>query len=148
MRKIASILILAIAFTLTTEAQKKRGKHQQKLTIEQHTDLALKRMTLSLDLSEKQQNQIKPLIHKQAENKKAEMLKRKEIRTAKKRPSPDEVYTMKSKLLDNQIAFKNKMKDILNKNQFEKFEEMKKEKKMKGMKMMKKRRMAKKDFND
>ena len=76
------------------------------------------------------------------------MLKRKELRTAKKRPSSDEVYTMKSKLLDNQIAFKNKMKDILNKNQFEKFEEMKKEKKMKGMKMMKKRRMAKKDFND
>ena len=30
MRKIASILILAIAFTLTAEAQKKRGKHQQK----------------------------------------------------------------------------------------------------------------------
>ena len=143
MKKIASILILVFAFTLTAEAQKRRKDQKPKLTVEQHTDLAVKKMTLSLDLSEKQQNQIKPVISAQIESKKAVMQKRKENRIAKTRPTGNEIYAMKSKHLDNQIAFKNKMKDILNKEQFEKFEKMKKGKKRKGRKktkMMKKKK--------
>ena len=143
MKKIASILILVFAFTLTAEAQKRRKDQKPKLTVEQHTDLAVKKMTLSLDLSEKQQNQIKPLISAQIASKKAEMQKRKENRVAKTRPSSDEIYAMKSKHLDKKIAFKNKMKNILNKEQFEKFEKMKKGKEMKGMKRMKKKKMMK-----
>ena len=147
MKKIASILILVFAFTLTAEAQKRRKDQKPKLTVEQHTDLAVKKMTLSLDLSEKQQNQIKPVISAQIKSKKAVMQKRKENRIAKTRPTGDEIYAMKSKHLDNQIAFKNTMKDILNKELFEKFEKMKKGKKMKGMKrmkMIKKKKMIKK----
>jgi len=144
MKKIASILILAIAFTLSAEAQGKREKRGPKLTIEQHTDLTVKRMILSLELSEKQQKQIEPLIQNQVANKRAAMLKRKENKATKKRPSSDEMYAMKSMQLDNQIAFRNSMKDILNKKQFEKFEKMKKSRKMKGMKMVKKRKMLKK----
>ena len=143
MKKIASILILVFAFTLTAEAQKKRKKEGPKLTVEQHSNLMVKKMTLSLDLSEKQQNQIKPLISAQIASKKAEMQKRKENRVAKTRPSSDEIYAMKSKHLDKKIAFKNKMKNILNKEQFEKFEKMKKGKEMKGMKRMKKKKMMK-----
>ena len=97
-------------------------------------------MTLSLDLSKKQQDQIKPLIRAQIASKKEIMLNRKEIRTEKKRPSRDEIYAMKSKQLDNQITFKNNLKDILNKEQFEKFRKMKKEK---GMKIIKKKKMTK-----
>ena len=78
MKKIASTLILVFAFTLTTEAQKKRKEQKPKLTVEQQSSLAVKRITLSLDLSEKQQNQIKPLISAQIASKKAEMQKRKE----------------------------------------------------------------------
>jgi len=73
MKKIASILILVFAFTLTTQAQ--RTGERQKFTAEQHAALAVKKMTLILDLSEKQQNQIRPLIGAQAANKKAAMLK-------------------------------------------------------------------------
>tara|TARA_B100000809_G_scaffold221295_1_gene229488 strand:- start:2246 stop:2707 length:462 start_codon:yes stop_codon:yes gene_type:complete len=147
MKKIASILILVFAFTFTAEAQKKRKEKGPKLTVEQQTDLTVKRMTLSLDLSKKQQDQIKPLIRAQIASKKVIMLNRKEMRTEKKRPSRDEIYAMKSKQLDNQIAFKNNLKDILNKEQFEKFKKMKIEKRMKGMKgmkMIKKKKMAKK----
>ena len=64
MKKIISILVLVFAVTFTTQAQKKRGERGEngsKLTIEQHTTLAVKKMTLALDLSDKQQKQIKPL---------------------------------------------------------------------------------------
>jgi protein CpxP len=144
MKKIASILILVFAFTLTAEAQKKRKERKPQFTVEQHTELAVKKMTLSLDLSKKQQNQIKPLISAQATEKKAVILKRKEYKENKKKPTADEVYTMKTKQLDNQIAFKGKIKNILNKEQFEKFEKMAKGRKMRGKKMMKKRKGMKK----
>ncbi|SDR67823.1 hypothetical protein SAMN05216503_0330 [Polaribacter sp. KT25b] len=139
MKKIASILILVFAFTVSTQAQKKEKRNERgpKLTVEQYTDLAVKKMTLALDLTDKQQGQIKPIISAQAAAKKAEMQSRKENRDANKKPSADEIYEMKSKQLDNQIAFKNKMKDILNKEQFEKFEKMAKKRKGKGKKMMK-----------
>tara|TARA_B110000046_G_scaffold185568_1_gene227761 strand:+ start:4885 stop:5352 length:468 start_codon:yes stop_codon:yes gene_type:complete len=143
MKKIASILILVFAFTHTAEAQKKRKEERPKLTVAQHSSLAIKKMTLALDLSEKQQEQIKPLISAEIASKKVVMQKRKEKRTTKQRPTGDEIYEMKSKQLDHKIAFKNKMKDILDKEQFEKFEKMKKGRKIKGMKMMKMKMMKK-----
>jgi hypothetical protein len=62
MKKLASILVLVFAFSLTTLAQNKEKRDCVKMTTEQQTDLAVKKMTLALDLSDKQQSQIKPLI--------------------------------------------------------------------------------------
>jgi protein CpxP len=138
MKKLATILILVFAFTITVQAQKK-GKHTErspKLTVEQYANLAVKKMTLGLDLTDKQQSQIKPLITAQAAARKAAMESRKENRTADKKPSADEIYAMRSAQLDNQIAFKNKLRNILNKEQFEKFEQMKNNKKEKGRKII------------
>lgn len=138
MKKLVSIILLVFVFNLTTQAQKKGKRDRIKMTTEQHTNLAVKKMTLALDLSEKQQNQITPLIKAQAEERKAAMEKRMELREEKKRPTADEMYAMQSKRLDNQIAFKNRMKNILDKNQFEKFQKMAKNRAQKGKKMMKK----------
>lgn len=150
MKKIASLLVLVFCFTLTTNAQKKRREKGPQLSIEQRTDLEVKKMTLALDLSEKQQNEIAPLLKAQAAERKAAMEKRKEMRKNEEKPSADEIYAMKSKHLDNKIAFKEKMKEILNKEQFEKFEKMAKRKMAKGKEMkkrfmQKKRKMAKED---
>jgi hypothetical protein len=143
MKKIVSILVLVFAVTFTTQAQKKRGERGEngsKLTIEQHTTLAVKKMTLALDLSDKQQKQIKPLLMAKMAERKASMEKRKEARENKERPTADEMYAMQVKRLDHQIIMKNSMKNILNKDQFEKFEKMQKSKmrmaknKMKGKK--------------
>lgn len=148
MKKLASILVLVFAFTLTTQAQKKRKEKRPQLSVEQHTNLAVKKMTLALDLSEKQQNQITPLLKAQAAARKEAMTKRKAMKESDAKPTADEIYEMQSKRLDNQIAFKSNLKDILNKEQFEKFEKiakrrMQKGKKMKGKADKKKRRMAK-----
>ena len=144
MKKLVSILTLVFAFTLTTQAQKKRGDKQSKLTAEQHATLAVKKMTLALDLTEKQQKQIKPIIMAKMADRKAAMEKRKAARKNKKKPTADEMFAMKNKQLDNEILMKSKMKNILNKEQFEKFEKMQKGKKMKAMKKMKRKKGDKK----
>lgn len=145
MKKLASILVLVFAFSVTVQAQKKGKQNEKgpKLTVEQYADLAVKKMTLGLDLSDKQQSQIKPLMNAQAAARKAAMESRKKNRTANKKPSADEIYAMRSAQLDNQIAFKNQMKNILNKEQFEKFEQMKNDRKEKGRKMMMRKKQAK-----
>tara|TARA_R110002072_G_C7876146_1_gene527623 strand:- start:10 stop:456 length:447 start_codon:yes stop_codon:yes gene_type:complete len=139
MKKLASILVLVFAFTITTQAQKKgkKDRNNPKFTIEQRTELAVKKMTLALDLTEKQQSQITPFIKAQATARKAAMESMKKNKEADKKPSADEIYAMKSKQLDNQIAFKSEMKNILTKEQFEKFEKIAKMRKAKGKKMMK-----------
>jgi protein CpxP len=50
---------------------------------------------------------------------------------------------MRSAQLDNQSAFKNNLRNILNKEQFEKFEQMKNNRKEKGRKMMLRKKKAK-----
>lgn len=149
MKQFASILVLVFAFTLSAQAQEKRNKKRPELSIEQQTSLAIKQMTLNLDLSEKQQNQITPLMTAQAASKKTAMEKRKEMIKNKTKPTADEIYEMKSNFLDNQIAFKNSMKEILNEEQFEKFQKMAKRKMKKGkdmkQKLMKKKRKMIKD---
>jgi protein CpxP len=145
MKKLASILILVFAFTVTVHAQKKGKQNERgpKLTVEQNANLAVKKMTLGLDLSEKQQSQIKPLINSQAAARKVAMESRKENRATNKKPSADEIYAMRSAQLDNQIAFKNKLRNILNKEQFEKFEQMKNNRKEKGRKMIMRKKKTK-----
>ncbi|KGL61857.1 hypothetical protein [Polaribacter sp. Hel1_85] len=143
MKKLVSILVLVFAVTFTTQAQKKRGERDSKLTAEQHTTLVVKKMTLALDLSDKQQKQIKPLIMAKMAERKASMEKRKAARADKKRPTADEMYAMQTKRLDSQILMKKRMKDILNKEQFAKFEKMQKGKKRMAMKKMKGKKGAK-----
>ena len=63
MKTFVSILMMVIAVTFTANAQQnnnqKGAKNIPEFSVEQHTKLALKKMTLELDLNEQQQNQIK-----------------------------------------------------------------------------------------
>ncbi|MDB4048495.1 hypothetical protein N9494_04415 [Polaribacter sp.] len=133
MKNIASILVLIFVFTFTIQAQKKRG-YKQQLTINQQTSLKVKQMTLVLDLSDKQQQQVTPLLRAEIAFRQAAMEKRKEARVEKRRPTSDEIYLIKSQLLDNKITMKRSMKDILNTTQFKTFQKIYKQrmKKKKG----------------
>ncbi|WP_299058658.1 hypothetical protein [uncultured Polaribacter sp.] len=144
MKNLVSILVLVFAITFTTQAQKKKEYKRPKLTTEQHTNLAIKKMTLALDLSEQQQNEIKPILMEKMAERKAAMEKRKASKEDKKRPTADEMYAMQMQRLDNQIAMKSKMKSILNKEQFEKFEKMHYKRNKKGMHKRKGKKGSKK----
>lgn len=147
MKKTASILLLVFAFTFTTQAQQKKRNKKPNFSIEQRTELAIKRMTLALDLSDKQQDEIKPLLMAQAQDRKAAMKKRKALRDEEKKLSADELFAMKNQKLEAKIEFKNKMKDILKAEQFEKFEKMAKKRKQKGKQMLKRKGMKKRMGN-
>lgn len=136
MKKIATVLLVVFA-VVTANAQ--RGKNAYKnFTAEQKATLALKKMTLALDLSDKQQRQVKPLLFKQIQKRKAIMKKRKAMKESGKRPSSDEIYAMQNKQLDARIAFKADMKRILDEDQYKRFEKMAHRKGKKG-KMKRKR---------
>jgi len=150
MRKIASILVLVFAFTLTTQAQKKRKRMQkEQLTVKQQATLAVKKMTLALELSDAQQRKITPLITSQITDRRAQFEKIKKLKEAKKKPTADERYKHQNERLDKQIAFQKEMKSILNSEQYEKFQKMARAKKRgarkkiakhKKMKMIKERK--------
>jgi hypothetical protein len=82
----------------------------EKLSSEQRTQLMVKKMTLELDLNAKQQEQVKQII--------AEQMAKKE---EDKKRTADQIFVIKNKILDEQIAMKNKMKTILSPEQLEKW---------------------------
>lgn len=99
-----------------------RKQHREPLKPEQRAELQSKKMTLALDLNEKQQKDVQKLLADQG--KKRETL-RNEYRAKKqegKKLSTDERFALKSKMLDDRIAMRTEMKKILTPEQFNKLE--------------------------
>ncbi|MBT8245979.1 hypothetical protein, partial [Winogradskyella sp.] len=139
MKNLATILVFVFAFTFTAEAQQRRKQQRQNYTIEQQTEMAVKKMTLALNLSDKQVNQLTPIMKAQVASKKAMMEKRKANRANSQKPTIEEKYKMQISQLDQQIDFQRSMQDILDKEQFKKYEKMTMARKMKGKKMLQKK---------
>lgn len=148
-----SILMLLLATTtFSAIAQEKnlakRDKAEQ-MTVEQKNQLMLKKMTLDLNLSTSQQNEVSALIAAQSakrEAKKAEMLKNK---ADKKTITAQQKFDLKSEILNNQIEMKEKMKKILSKDQMAKWETQKDKRQEKNHKRMKQHRnKAKKEVSE
>lgn len=134
MKKIITIIVLVLGITLTTQAQKKNKDHRDDLTVAQKTELQVKKMTLKLDLTDGQIKQVTPIIRKQVEERTAMHKKRKASKEDDKKPTADERYEKTNKALDKKIAFKKKMKQILNEEQYKKFEKTFNRKGKKGKK--------------
>ena len=145
MKKIASLLILVFAFSLTMHAQKKRKRMpKEKMTVEQQATLAVKKMALELELTTAQQRKLTPIITKQITERRAQGDKMRKARGEKKKLEATERYDRANKMLDKRLAFQKEMKSILTTEQFEKFKEQsKKRKKGMKMKMMKKKKKMK-----
>ncbi|WP_028887821.1 hypothetical protein [Tenacibaculum ovolyticum] len=146
MKKIIAVLILAVSFTAATQAQKGKRNKLEKLTAKQQTELAVKKMTLQLDLTASQQREIKPLLAEKITQRKIMHQKRKAMKESgekRMKLSADERFKKESKILDNKIAFKAEMKRVLNKQQYERFEKMSARKTHKAKKRMKNRKHKK-----
>ncbi|MCB0456125.1 MAG: hypothetical protein R2776_00285 [Flavobacteriaceae bacterium] len=98
--------------------RKEMKEKMDNLTPQERATLKAKEMTLHLDLNEKQQKQVEILLLQQEEKREALREKRKEGEELTK----EEKFALKSKMLDEQIAFKKEMKNILNEEQYAKFE--------------------------
>jgi hypothetical protein len=130
MKKIATILVLVFAFTLTAQAQKKGGKNK--------AEKMLKKMTADLSLTEEQQNKIKPLLVAQIADRKLMSENRKARKESGKKPSKKERKKMRKERMEKETAMNSEMENILNDTQFAKFEMMAKERKDKAKNKRKK----------
>jgi len=119
--------------------KKERAERMSEYTPEEIAELQTKQMTLQLDLTEAQQKKMMALNVENAEYRKAVMEKRKETKESadSKKPSKEEQLKMKNDMLDRKIAVKKQMKEILNEEQYQKWEAMAKEKMEKGMRQKK-----------
>lgn len=136
MKKILSLAIIAL-ISVSTFAQRHNSEMKRErpnLSAEQMADLRTKKMTLALDLNERQQKEIFEINKEMAADHKKIKEARKVMKESDKKPSSDEIYKKKSERLDKMIAHKTEMKKILTPEQYEKWEKMAKRKahKMKG----------------
>lgn len=117
MKKVIFIALVLVS-SLTFAQQRGSGKmgkngqmnQRESLTPEQQTELQIKRMTLHLDLTAKQQEEMKKVV---LENTKKREVKKVEIQAKRaegKTPTSEERFEMQNQRLDNQIAMKAELK--------------------------------------
>ncbi|WP_438973353.1 hypothetical protein [Polaribacter sp.] len=143
MKKTAGILAFLFVVTFTANAQQKRENRRPNFSVEQKTELAVKKLVLTLDLSEKQKNKVTPLILEQITKREATTKERRRVRAQNEKPSTDKVFEMQNNQLQSKIDFKNKMKQILDAEQFERFQKMGRQRNQRKKQMKRKNGMRK-----
>lgn len=127
MKKLIVLALLVVGTTIIAQerSRKHQGNEMEQFTLEQKSQLMLKKMTLELDLNEAQQKEMSVMIS----DKIAKMESHKEAMKAHRekgvKPTNDERFAMQMKMLDEQIATKKRMEKILNAKQFEKWSSLK-----------------------
>jgi hypothetical protein len=119
------ILAMAMIMGVAANAQEKRERREH-FKPEQRAELQAKKMTLALDLNDKQQKEVEKLFVEK--NKERQLAKEnyKAQRKAGKKLTTDEKFAMRSRMLDDRIAMKSEMKKILTQEQLDKLSKMKK----------------------
>lgn len=96
---------------------------RERMSPEQRNQLQLKRMTANLDLTASQQKEMAVIIADENAKREAKRAEMKANKEAKKELTADERFKLENEKLDAQIEHKAKIKKVLNKEQFEKWEE-------------------------
>lgn len=112
--------------SLATFAQDKK-MNMDEFTPEQRAELQTKRLTLELDLNDKQQKELKKLLTEQSKKQEEARAKHKAMKESGKEPTTDERFAMQSKMMDEKIAFRAEIKKILSEKQMAKWDELKEE---------------------
>lgn len=149
---VAALLSIGVA-AFAQEKTSKEGRIQRgeipQLSLEQRNQLELKKMTLELDLTASQQKEMASIIADQNAKKEAMKENRKKKKIDFKNLTAEERFAMKNKILDDQIAHKEKLKKVLTPVQLEKWEKLKKDQRTNFQKRNKKHHLKKhnKDIN-
>ncbi|WP_242202582.1 hypothetical protein [Aestuariivivens insulae] len=126
MKKLLLIALAIVSLQAVAQEPKKEGPRYRdnmaNMPAEDMAELQTKKMTLHLDLNEKQQKEIYAINLENAKARKEHMKARKAKREAGEKPSQEERTKMMKAMLDHKIAMMQKMKIILNEEQFAKWE--------------------------
>jgi len=112
------------SFAQEGKPMERKGPMAQ-LTPEQRSDLRVKKLTAELGLNASQQKEMKQLIDQQQADFAKERDAHKAMKDSGQKPTGDEIYALRSKRLDAEIATNEKVKKILTPEQFEKWSKMK-----------------------
>ena len=161
MKKLAILALALITFQANAqdkkEVRKERKEKMMQLEPQEMAELQTKKMTLHLDLTEAQQKRVMELNLEQAKQRKAAMQKHMEAKEKGEKPTKEQRLAFENKKLDAQIENKKKMKNILNDEQYKKWETMLKKRahkraemkgKMRRGKRMEEKKMQKELSND
>jgi periplasmic protein CpxP/Spy len=125
---LAFLLLGLITFAQEKQANMKgkqvKTERNENFTAEQKATLQVKKMTLNLDLTSKQQTEIQKLVLEQAKKSEVKKNEMKAKREKGVKPTDEERFKNKSEMLDAKIAMKAEFKKILTPEQMAKFEEM------------------------
>ena len=153
MKKLMALALLLVGMTgfaqekISKEDRKARRTEMTKLSPEQKNQLRLKELTLELDLNASQQKEMAKIIAEQQTKREAMKVEMKAKRDTTKKPTSDELFVMKNKMLDDKIAEKQRLKKVLTPEQLEKWDNLKKERKrnfQKGAKNFKAKKLQQK----
>ena len=127
MKKLFIVALLVVGMTSFAQEKKARPERakMEQMTPEQRNQLHLKKMTLELDLNASQQKEMSKIIAEQSAKREAKMAERKATKDSVKKLTSDEIFAKKSKMLDEQIVMKERVKKILTPEQYKKWDDMK-----------------------
>ncbi|MFD2099599.1 hypothetical protein [Flagellimonas iocasae] len=137
------VVAMALLVSLGALAQEQQGHRMRKgpkmdMTAEQMATLQTKQMTLALDLTKAQQQKVMTINLDVAQQRKAKWEEMKAMRESGewKRPTPEERFDMENARLDHQIAHQEKMKEVLNDEQYQTWKKLRFAKAHHGKKKM------------
>lgn len=135
------VLAICLSATMLGFAQEKESRgNRERFNPEQQVQLQVKKMTLHLDLTTKQQKEVEKLLTDQHKKREEARTTQGDVRKNYKDMTTDERFALQNKRMDDKIAFKGEMKKILNSSQMEKWE---KQDKMRHEKITKRTRNIK-----
>ncbi len=122
------ILVAILLCSIANFAQEKKSNNKkndmEQMTPAQRNDLNLKKMTLELDLNDKQQKEMSIIINEMSAKRESQKSTMMAMKEKGEKPTADQKFEMKNKMLDEKIAMKSRVQKILTPAQFEKWENM------------------------
>lgn len=119
------LMMCAIVGVASAQNQPAMRKNDDaRLTSEQRTALQVKKLTLELGLNETQQKEMSAIIAEQNAEREALSAEMKAAKANGAKPTADQRYARHNQMLDAQIAMKERVRKVLTKEQFEKWEKI------------------------
>jgi Spy/CpxP family protein refolding chaperone len=123
------IVITLLSLTISGFAQEQKNNNRAKrpvLSVDQRTELQVKKLTLELDLTAEQQKEITKIIDNQQNKREVareNILKQREVNKKKR---AEKRFAAQSTVLDARIAHRNELKKVLTAEQLKKWDTMSK----------------------
>lgn len=128
MKKVFLVALLVVSLTTFAQEERKTGSKRaemEKMTPEQRGELRLKRVSAMLNLNEKQQKEIAPILAEQQQKREKAVADFKATKEKGTKPTAEERAARAKQREDDQKAMTDKLQKILTPEQMKKWEDMK-----------------------